>query len=177
MYPNMSNGTLAANTVLGYIFFIPLIITPILSIGFYIKNSVALSNPESGFSKKFGTMFGEFKNNKGPVSTMFYGWFFVRRALYSANIIFLRDFILGQFVVNVLHTILSLVFLSSYAPFTSRMSNFAAIFEEVGVSAVFSLCTAFEFQPDENASDIIMWTCIGVVMTMILVSLADIVVA
>jgi len=95
MYPSMANSVLAVNTVLGYIFFIPLIISPILSIGFYLKNSSMLATSPADFKKRYGTMFSEFKNDKGTPSTMFYGWFFMRRALYTANIIFMRSFILG----------------------------------------------------------------------------------
>ena len=54
-----------------------------------------LATSPADFKKRYGTMFSEFKNDKGTPSTMFYGWFFMRRALYTANIIFMRSFILG----------------------------------------------------------------------------------
>lgn len=78
-------------------------------------------------------------------------------------------------MVNIIHTIFSLVFLASYAPFGSRFSNFAAIFEEVGISTVFSLCASYEFAPGEGGSDTVMWAAIGTVLAMMTVCLADIV--
>ena len=45
------------------------------------------------FAKTYGSLFNEFKNDKGTMSSLFYVWFFTRRILYVANLIFLREWV------------------------------------------------------------------------------------
>ena len=72
-----------------------------------------IQNPGSNTElvKSYGSLFFEFKNNQGILSSMYYVWFFLRRLLYVANLIFLRDFVALQFSLNILLCIISLGFL------------------------------------------------------------------
>ena len=91
MAPAYDNPTLIANTVLGYIFFAGSCLTPVVVPIFLVLYNTKVLNPSPTFAKFYGSLFAEFRNDKGTLSTLFYAWFLIRRFLYITNIIMLRD--------------------------------------------------------------------------------------
>ena len=92
LYPAFGNTFVAINTIVGFVFFAVLFSTPILVFIFLILNRKTIIEQEysKSFSKFYGSLFLEFKNNKGLLSTNYYTWFFSRRVLYVTNLIILR---------------------------------------------------------------------------------------
>ena len=127
--------------------------------------------------KVYGSMYAEFKNNKGLLSTFYYVWYFFRRAFYIANVILLRNWTNLQFALNFLHCAISLGFLGFYSPYVGRFTNFVAFYSESGTTVVFSLCASFAFISDSNTEDTVMWAAIGTIFSIMFVNYIDIVIS
>ena len=105
---------------------------------------------------------------------MYYVWFFLRRLLYVANLIFLRDFVALQFSLNILLCIISLGFLWFFVPYKGRLTNIVAVYSECAIISLFAICASFEFGYSSDTSDTIMWAAIGIVFSIMLVNYVDI---
>jgi len=103
--PGWDNSITSVNSILGYVFFFGLAASPVFVTGFFLINrsTIAKAEKDDKFSKSYGSLFSEFKNDKGVVSLMFYAWFFLRRLIYVANLIYLVDSRTTQFVINIMH--------------------------------------------------------------------------
>ena len=93
------------NTSLGYLFFINLQVTPFIVLIFLMIKREKVLNPtvDPQFTKLYGSLFSEFKNDRGPMSTIYYLLFFIRRVIYVTNLIFLRHMVALQFAINIFH--------------------------------------------------------------------------
>lgn len=164
------------NTSLGYLFFINLQVTPFIVLIFLMIKREKVLNPTTDpqFTKLYGSLFSEFKNDRGPMSTIYYLLFFIRRVIYVTNLIFLRHMVALQFAINIFHWLLNLLFLLKYFPYTGRYTNFVTIYSELGTISVFSLWASYEFDYVDNTSLIVMWTAIGIVFSIMFFNIIDI---
>jgi len=173
--PGWDNLITSVNSVLGYGFLFGLFASPVLATGFLIANKFTIAKAEANdkFSKSYGSLFREFKNDKGAVSLMFYVWFFLRRLMYVANLIYLRERTTTQFVMNIMHCVISLSFLSFFLPYLGRFTNFVAIFTEIATMMIFSLCASFEMGFDSETENTVMWSALWIVFSIMIVNYID----
>ena len=111
-------------------------LTPMLVAIFLLVNRYKLFNDVT-LLQRFGTYFAEFKNDRGIPSIMFYPWFFLRRILYVIILIFLRDFVMIQFILNFLHSFATLLFVLKYVPYNSQFTNYTHSIQELCIVVMF----------------------------------------
>ena len=92
MTPRYDNASLAVNTILGYFFIITTFVSTPITLIFLYKNRAKILVSDEKFSKVYGSLSEEFKNDRGTMSIMFYVWFFLRRSIYILTIIALRHY-------------------------------------------------------------------------------------
>ena len=99
-----SNSTLASNSIISYVFMASIIPTPLVTTILLYKSLSNITNPTPEYKKRYGSVFEEFKNFYGTISTMYYSLFLWRRLIYAVNIIFMRDYVFLQFMINIAHS-------------------------------------------------------------------------
>ena len=124
---------------MGYTFLSMLCVTPALVPIFLVAIKTKILDPPPMFRKIWGSLFIEFKNNKGLMSSMYYPLFFWRRAIYVLNMIILVDYVWVTTAVNLGTSIISLAFIMYYNPYISRLTNFVAMCTEFGIGMMFAL--------------------------------------
>ena len=174
--PSYNNTVLSINTILGYTLLSLLLLTTATIPVFLISAKRKLFNPSPTFLKIYGSLFAEFKNDKGLLSSFYYPIFFWRRACYVLSIVMLENYVFLQVSINLAFSLLNLAFLIHFRPYVTRLTNFVSIFTEAGIFAVFAICASYQYDYNENNSIIIMWTAVGSIFTIMLVNIIDIVV-
>ena len=91
--PAYNNTVLTINTILGYTFLSLSIMTPLIIPVFLVAVQAKLLNPSPTFRKIYGSLFVEFKHDKGILSSFYYVLFFWRRAIYVFNIVIIVDYV------------------------------------------------------------------------------------
>lgn len=94
------------------------------------------------YHKKFGSLFEEFKNNKGFWSTQYYTLFFLRRLAYLLAQVYLNNAPYVQVGVNIGFSIVQLAYLFYYMPFKELHIQVSVISGEIA-SAIFITGSAF----------------------------------
>mmetsp|Transcript_8052 Transcript_8052/g.15818 ORF Transcript_8052/g.15818 Transcript_8052/m.15818 type:complete len:1505 (-) Transcript_8052:34-4548(-) len=122
----------------------------------------------SPLAHSYGSLFEEFKNDRGLLSCSYYSLFALRRVLYMASLFFLSDFPGIQVILCLFHSSLSVLLVSVYSPFKSPLHNLSNLLNEVGTLLVFGLTGAYYFDLNSFASEIIKWASCGVVYSVIL---------
>jgi hypothetical protein len=167
----LSSVNLIANVILAGVFMVLSAVSPIVCVLFIYKNHQRFKDPEEKrFLREFGSVFQEFKNNKGFLSCSFYFLFFLRRFLYVGIQYSLAAYPLVQVILNVLHSIGSLAYLVAFFPFEENYLNISNIYAEFCITATFSLSGVFLLDLSSSARFILMWTTLGVVYSMMLVN-------
>lgn len=88
------------------------------------------------FNQKWGSLYEEFKNDCGFLSTQFYTVFTLRRIVFVLSQILLNSMLYIQNAVNIFASILQLLFLFVYRPYKSRPVLLSSIIEESSVLTI-----------------------------------------
>jgi len=147
--PSDSNVTLLTNSILGYIFAFSLSISPLVITAFLWISWSKMVKPTTAYSNLYGSLFMEFKNNGSVMGGMYYSLFYWRRLVYVLNIVFMRDYKLIQFLINMGLSGANLIFLFVYLPYTHIVTNIVALYSELGILAVFGLSYGFSYYDSE----------------------------
>lgn len=94
---------------------------------------------DEGFLKEFGSLFEEFKNDRGVSSTLFYVLFCLRRLTYVFDLFFLMDYPAVQTAINAVWGAVVVGFLLFYKAFTPRRYLYLNVWLEVVCMSVFAL--------------------------------------
>jgi hypothetical protein len=139
-------------------------------IGYFIyKNYQRFNDPtQRDFRRAFGSVFREFKNDQGKLSCSFYLLFLLRRLLYVGILYLLQAFPLLQVILNVLHSLGALIFLFILHPYQEKYLNYSNIYAELCISLTFGLSGVFLLDLSKSTRSYVMWSCIGVVCSMML---------
>lgn len=105
-----------------------------------IKNIKDINQKE--YHNKFGSLFGEFKNNKGFLSTQYYTIFFIRRLFYLIAQVYLNNHPYVQCSVHIVFTAIQIGFLIYYMPF-KEIHIFISVFTGELVCALFIVTSIF----------------------------------
>jgi hypothetical protein len=163
--------SLLANICLAGAFIILSFVAPVVCVYFVYKHYQRFQDPEEkDFRTKFGSVFDEFKNDKGFLSCCFYCLFFLRRLLYVGILYLLQDFPLLQVILNVLHSLVTFVYLLVYRPFQEKYLNFSNIYAELCITLTFGLSGLFLLHLNKSIEEFLMWSTLGVVYSLILVN-------
>ena len=92
-----------------------------------------------GFKKKWGSLFLEFKNDKGYLSSQYYLIYFTRRVVYAFSQIYLNYLPFLQGGINVFCSLLTLAHLLYYRPFKDSAIMVTNIIGEINMTLVMSL--------------------------------------
>ena len=124
------------------------------------KNSTTNSN----YSELYGSLFSEFKNDKGLLSSMYYVLFFIRRLSFTLSQLLLSDSLIIQMVSLILFSILQFAYVLFYRPFKDKIALSCEIFGEICVFITFilSFITIFIFNDDtvDKIENAIQWNII-----------------
>lgn len=116
------------------------------------------------FKKKFGSVFDEFKNDKGFLSTQYYFVYFARRLAYVLSQVYLNEYPYIQNGLNIGFSILQTGFLLYFRPFKDFTSLLSNCVGEICVVIVFSLSVFFLHDLGQGLSDILEKTVIFTVI-------------
>jgi hypothetical protein len=159
------------NVGLAGVFMVLSFLAPVVCVYFVYKNYERFLDPEEkDFRTKFGSVFDEFKNDRGFLSCSFYCLFFLRRLLYVGILYLLQDFPLVQVILNVLHSLMTCAYLVLYRPFQEKYLNISNIYAELCITLTFGLSGVFLLNLSSSAEVIAKWTTLGVVYSMMLVN-------
>lgn len=129
----------------------------------------------SEFSKKFGSLFTEFKNDKGFLSTQFYFVYFTRRLAYVLTQVYLNKFPYIQGGLNVGFSIGQVLFIVYYRPFKSTAIFISTLVGDLCVTLVFSISILFLGELSSASSmvleSVVIFTIIGGMGAQFLVSI------
>lgn len=116
------------------------IVTPaVVLVCSYISKIRVLNTSDSEFYKKFGSLFYEFKMNKGFFSSQYYFFYFLRRLSYALAQIYLNAVPYLQSALGIVFSALQLGFLIKYTPFKEWHILVSNISGETGVFIAFVL--------------------------------------
>jgi hypothetical protein len=102
------------------------------------------------FGQKWGSLFDEFKNDRGFWSSQYYFIYFLRRLAYVLGQVFLNSNLYLQGALNILGSLISFLFLIWFRPFKDFpvfVSNFLG---EVCILVVVILTYMFLWKVEEN---------------------------
>jgi hypothetical protein len=150
------------------------IAAPVILSVFVVKNQHRFKEDEenTAFRVMWGSLFDEFKNNRGVLSSCFYVVFFSRRLLYVGLLYWLESQPVAQSVLNMLHSIAVAIFIKKYAPFSEKYQNFNNFAAEAGVTLTFLLSSLNLINLSDDIRLALQWSAIGVVGTVVLINLA-----
>lgn len=95
------------------------------------------------YRKKYGSLFNEFKNNKGFLSTQYYSLFFTRRLAYLICQVYLNEYPYVQASIHILFSLANLGFLGYFKPFRQTPIFISNIAGEACILIVFSVSVSF----------------------------------
>jgi hypothetical protein len=161
------------NAVLAVIVVVLCALAPIVS-GTFILNQFHRFKDDSdvSFHKKWGSLFSEFKNDRGWVSSSFYVIFFTRRLGYVVLMFYLENYPIAQTCMNITHSALTAIFLLIFRPFKETAMNISTCYSELCITFTFGLCGVFILDLSSSSRLILQWVVLGVVYSMILVNFA-----
>lgn len=107
------------------------------------------------FHEKWGSLFDEFKNDKGYWSTQFYSVFMLRRLLYGLGQIYLNSQLHLLSGLNILGTFLVLVYAFRFFPYKEKKFNFCYLLGEVAIAVTMVLNLVFFSNAGEKAKQIV----------------------
>jgi hypothetical protein len=166
-----ASTNLIVNVSLAGLFMILSFVAPVVCVYFVYKNYERFQDPEEkDFRTKFGSVFDEFKNDKGLLSSSFYCLFFLRRLLYVGILYLLQDFPLVQVILNITQSLGALMFLLVFRPYKEKYLNFSNIYAELCITLTFGLLGLFLLDLSNSLEVILMWSTLGVVYSMMLVN-------
>lgn len=105
----------------------------------FISYNRILDKKDGLYHKKFGSLFLEFKNQKGFLSTQYYCLFFIRRLAYLISQVYLNSYPYIQAGVNIGFSALNGAYLLYYAPFKERSVLISCLTGDLCVLIVFCL--------------------------------------
>lgn len=109
----------------------------------YIYSSKINDPSSADFHQKYGSLFDEFKNNKGFLSTQYYFVFFCRRLVYLLTQVYLNSSPYAQTIINIIFSLVQLVHLLYYLPFKEVHILISVISGEVASFIFITLSICF----------------------------------
>lgn len=139
------------NTIISSFILIVLAATPILCFVMVSKRKAKNKDDQQEFDTMYGTLFYEFNNDKGVMTSNFYVFFFLKRATYGIILMLLRGYGVVQMTLILILSFAFLIYLIAFKPFGEKMLNFSNIFSEVATLLIFILITWLLFDLSDKS--------------------------
>jgi hypothetical protein len=167
----IASTSLIVNVSFAVVFMVLSFVAPVVCVYFVSKNYERFQDPEEKVLRtKYGSVFDEFKNDKGFLSCSFYCLFFLRRLLYVGILYLLQDFPLVQVIFNAMQSLVTFVFLLVFRPFQEKCLNISNIYAELCNALTLGLSGLFLIDLSESLEGFLMWSTLSVVYSMMLVN-------
>jgi hypothetical protein len=127
---------------------------PVL-IGFLVFTKHAQVKEEA-FLKIYGSLFEEFRNDKGVASTVFYLIFSLRRLIYVFDLFLLYDYPEAQVAINVSFSLLVVLYIVYFKAFIGKRHLWFNFWLEVVCSLVFFLTGLWLKDMSQLFSDVLV---------------------
>jgi hypothetical protein len=114
-----------------------------------------------------GSLFEEFKNDRGWKSSSFYVVFLIRRLLYVTLLFALIDFPLVQVILSAGLSALVALYLVTYRPCRERVLNYCSLYSEFASLLIYVCISSFLLQLDNKR--LLKWValCQGYSITLV----------
>jgi hypothetical protein len=139
------------NTVISSVILVILAGTPVLCFLMVARRRVKKKEDQEEFDTMYGTLFYEFNNDKGVMTSNFYVFFFLKRAAYGIILMLLRGYGVVQMTLILILSFSFMMYLIIFKPFGEKMLNFSNIFSEVATLLIFVLITWLLFDLSEES--------------------------
>lgn len=106
---------------------------------------------DSIYSELYGSIYNEFKNDKGLISSIFYVLFFIRRLLFALSQLLLSNLPILQIISHIIFSILQFLYVLYYRPFKDKIALTCEIFGEICVFITFILSFTIIFISNHDA--------------------------
>ncbi|OMJ66271.1 hypothetical protein SteCoe_36945 [Stentor coeruleus] len=124
-----------------------------------------IKNKDIEFFDKWGSLYCEFKNDKGFWSTQYYFVFLLRRLEFLLSQVYLNAHPYWQGGLNIFGSIVQTGFLIYYRPFDEKIMLFSAIIGEITTTLAIGLCFSFNFIESQKivnfVEEVTIYTIIG----------------
>ncbi|CAG9312421.1 unnamed protein product [Blepharisma stoltei] len=156
------------NLLICWVFIILILITPLLLSYSGYKN---LNNIVYKRNRKWlipwNSLYYEFKNDLGFMSTQYYTLFFIRRLLFIATQVFLNDFPESQLTINTVLALCIALYIFVYKPFEDPVIQITNLITECGISITFIMLSPYFFDLKSTSQDI-MDNCIMIFVAFVM---------
>ena len=129
------------------------------------KSYSRINNQDINFHKKWGSLFLEFKNDRGFLSSQFYFLYYFRRAAYVFSQVYLNSNVYAQGALNSFFSCLVLAFLFFYKPFKDTIIYYSNVIGEITITIVMILTNCFLWKMDSIVELKIEMTIIFIVLS------------
>ena len=133
--------------------------------------SKSILEKKEEFYKKWGSLYSEFKNDKGFFSSQYYLLYFSKRVAFALSLIFLNSYLIAQGTINIFFSIITLIHLLYYRPYKDLSIQISITVSELCMTIVIILSYAFIWELSSDYSKIIETIIIFSVITSILVQM------
>lgn len=127
------NDSQISNTVISVTVFVFICVSPWIFLIFSYKNLVKIQKKDKNFVDLFSSLFYEFKNDNGFISTQYYFLFTMRRFIYLLNLTLLNDYPSTQVCINCVLSTVFVLFLAKFRPYEDLILQISNLLSEIGV--------------------------------------------
>jgi hypothetical protein len=112
---------------------------------------------DQDFIKKFGSVFHEFKNDRGVISSLLYFFYCIRRLIYCFILFFLEAYPAVQVSINSCMSVSVVVYMVYYQAYTPKRYFWYNLYLEVVTAVVFIVTGFWLLELSEVTSDVLMY--------------------
>lgn len=117
------------------------------------KMNHIVNKEDREFYGKWGTMFEEFKNDKGFISTQFYLVFILRRIFFSISQVFLNSVPFVQISINITFTVILIFYIVYFRPYIEKNLMISQLIGEFSVLITMIMSILFFADLSQDSKD------------------------
>ncbi|CAG9335203.1 unnamed protein product [Blepharisma stoltei] len=140
------NAIQIVNIVICFGVFSLLIASPIAFFYFTYKNRYKIQRNQRNFALLYDSFFYEFQTEKGFIYSLYYFVFFIRRLLYTVNLVFLCEYPKTQVFINIICSLMSIFYLIFYRPFKDRILQISNLISEIMIGVIMCATSFYLFE-------------------------------
>ena len=132
-------------------------------------------NKDGEFYKSWGSLYDEFKIDKGFFSSQFYTIHLLRRLGFLLSQVYLNDFLFFQGVLNTLGSFVQVIYLIYYKPFKETSVLISYLTGEIATTLTMILVYFYLFDLSSNSSETVelvtIYSIIGAIAIQFIISI------
>ncbi|CAG9335206.1 unnamed protein product [Blepharisma stoltei] len=119
--------------------------SPFAFFWFSYRNRVKIQSKSKTFFSLFDSFFYEFRTEKGFLYSLYYFVYFLRRLIYSTNLVFLSDYPRTQVSINIICSLISIFYLIAYWPYKDKIIQISNLASEIMISIIMCATSFYLF--------------------------------